>query len=76
MDSAKTVVDAVTAGVKKVAIGAGEGKKPKKEKMGADAAAVDAGPLEMNPPPSCELPRSRHGNQPRCCLGLLWETAC
>lgn len=53
MDSAKRAVEAVTDGVKKVAVG-GEGKKGKKDKKAADAGDAAAGPLELSPPPSCE----------------------
>ncbi|PQE13285.1 hypothetical protein CJF31_00008304 [Rutstroemia sp. NJR-2017a BVV2] len=49
MDQAKEAVEKVTEGVKKVAVGEKK-QKPKKEKAGGDGG-VDAGPLELNPPP-------------------------
>ncbi|TLD17561.1 uncharacterized protein PgNI_00470 [Pyricularia grisea] len=60
MEAAKEAVEAVAEGVKNVAIGGSEGKKPageakkggaKKEKKPA-AGSADTGPLELDPPPS------------------------
>ena len=60
MEEAKKAVDAVTKGVKNVALGAGGDAKKKEKKpkaaapaKGAAAAGGDAsaGPLELNPPP-------------------------
>lgn len=60
MEAAKETVEAVAEGVKNVAIGSSEGKKPageakkggaKKEKKPA-AGSADTGPLELDPPPS------------------------
>jgi len=45
-------VEKVTEALKKAAIGGGGEKKAKKEKKGAPAVDANAGPLELNPPPS------------------------